>query len=75
MVNRGPSGIGIEVAPVFSPQAKSFLLQIPHQNIQEGYNTREYQQDQKTLLLCRLYISKALLESMEYQRQTPKWIN
>ena len=48
MFNRGPSGTVQEGDPGLAPQAEPFLLQITHQTIQEGYNTKEYQKYQKT---------------------------
>ena len=57
MVNQGPSGTGQEVDPSLAPQAEPLLLQIPHQTIQEGYNTKEAQQDPKTSPLYLLHIS------------------
>ena len=75
MVNRRPYGIGLEGAHGLAPQVEPLLLQIPHQNIQEGGNTKEYQQDQKTPPLCFLNICNVPQEAMDDQRKTLKRIN
>ena len=75
MVNQDSSVTGWEGAPLLAPQAQTLLLQIYHQTIQEGDNTKEAQQYQKTSPLRCLYIWKSSKESMEDQMQTLKRIN
>ena len=75
MFDQGPSGTVREGAPGLAPQDESLLLQIPHQNIQEGDNSKEYQQYQKNYHLCCLHICKVPQGAMDYQMQTLMRIN
>ena len=75
VVNRGPSRTGKEGATGLSPNDEPLILQIYHQATQEGDNTKEAQQDQKTPPLCRLNIWNVPQEAMENQIQALKWIN
>ena len=52
-----------------------FTFIIPTQIIQEGNNTQESQKSQKTPSLCHLNIWEVPQESMEYQRQTIRWVH
>ena len=69
MFNRGHFGTGQEVSPGLTPQAKLLLLKIPPQIIQEGYNSQEDQQRQKTPPLYYLPIYQVPQEAMEGQRE------
>ena len=64
MVNQGPFGAGLEVDIGLAKQAEPLLFKIPPQNIQEGYNTKEAQQDQKTPSLFHLYVWKVPQEAI-----------
>ena len=65
-VNWGPSGVGRDGDPCLSPQAEPFILQIYPHIIQEGNNTQESHQGQKTYPLCCLTIWEVPQEAMEY---------
>ena len=69
MVNQGPFRTVRERATSLAPWAETSLLQINTQIIQEGDNTQESQQSQKTNSLCLLPIWEVLQESTEDQRQ------
>ena len=56
VMNLVPFGTVREADSGLEPQDELLLLKIPPQNIQERYNTKESQKDQKAPSLCRLLI-------------------